>query len=214
MEQPKNLLSEFNVTSKHPASYWQGRMMALKVGGLDDFRTTLDAALKSDNPAVVEEAQGALRVLKRIAQKLGVTREAVVGIFGRLQAQYLNARNTTAKGMKIKRGTPAAQVYQEFPSLYATCHAHAEAALPVLNEQIDAQEINLAAEEQPAPAATKTGDSSEVIPLKGDDTPGLAAEEPTQTPPSTGPEPDEDELDAFFRSAGTGSSSAPGKRKG
>lgn len=198
MEQPQNLLSEFNVTGKHPAFYWQKRMMALKAGGLDDFRVALDAALKSDNSEIVEEAQGALRVLKRIAQQLGVTREAVEEIFGRLQAQYLDTRNATSEGMKIKRGTPAAKVYKEFPSLYATCHAHAEAALPPLNHAIDDAQAE---------------GSGEIFPLKEDDTPGLAAEELTQAPPSTGSETEEDELDAFFRGANTGSSGSPRKRQ-
>ncbi len=216
MEQPKNLLSEFNVTGTHPASYWQARMMALKAGGLDDFRVALDAALKSDNPAIVEEAQGALRVLKRITERLGVTREAVIEIFGRLQGQYLETRNAASNGIKIKRNSPAAKVYKEYPSLYATCHAHAEASLPLLNAEIGKQDIPLAEEEaprvtikkkQPAPASEKpapssepeASDSSEVIPL--------AKEESEQTTP-----PDGDEL-AFFRSANTGGSGSPRKRK-
>jgi|GEM_PF-4303590 len=181
MSQSKNLLSEFNVTDTHSASYWQKRMMALKVGGLDDFRIALDAALKSDNPAIVEEAQRALRVLKRITQELGVTREAVEKIFRRLQGQYLETRNTTTKGMKIKRGTPAAAVYKEFPSLYATCHAHAEASLPLLNAEIGKQDIPLVEEEEPRVTIQKKKPAPASAEI------GLADEEGTVTPKKADP---------------------------
>ena len=135
MAQPENLLAAFNVEGKRSADFWQQRMMALTAGGLDEFRTTLKAALESGDATVVQEAQRALGKLRQIANILGVTREAIVTAFSTLQSQYIGARNATAQGMHIKRETPAAQVYRRFPELYTSCHAHAQAALPVMEEK-------------------------------------------------------------------------------
>lgn len=141
MGQSDNLLSTFPIekNEKHSASFWRERLSALTVGGLENYRTTLAAALESGDPAIMETAKKALHSIGRIARRLQVTHEAVEEAFGELQESYADVRKTITGEKDVKKhDNPRAKVLHDYTSLHISCHAHAAATLPELEAQMTA----------------------------------------------------------------------------
>lgn len=124
---------------------------------------------------------------------------------------------------RVRRGCKTLQLNELLSEETPPAKKAPPSAQPLKNKSSTTQnspEIGLAAEEgtvtpkktEPLPQDQNVPDNTGEYAVDLGE-PGLAAEELTQAPPSTGSETEEDELDAFFKSANAGSSGSPRKRK-